>query len=58
MSQQQLAKLAGTTQATVSSVESGTGNYTLKTLNDLARVFGGEVKIMLVNRPASRRQRK
>lgn len=48
ISQKQLAHRMGTDQATLSRLEMGMGNPTIKYLNRLAKALGGELKVTIV----------
>jgi len=45
MTQAELAKKIGTTQSNVGRLESGQQNFTVETLDKIAKVFGKELKI-------------
>ena len=50
MTQGQLAKKAGTTQATLSGVENRKGNPSIGLLQDIAKALGGELEIRITDR--------
>ena len=45
MTQTELAKKIGTTQSNVARLESGQQNFTVETLDKVAKVFGKELKV-------------